>query len=222
LSTTDAKQIRLTDPDARFLITHGHESLVGYNVQSVVDDANKLIVHTEVTNENDINALGQLVEDTHELLALEPNAEILTDKGYYNAAELQKVRDLGHNTFVAERRHGANNKEGNYSPSSFCYDDAQDAYVCPAGELLKTTGKLHTRSGSSHRFKTYRGSRAVCGKCPIREKCLTAKSQTINHARTITRLEHAAAIAANRDNLYNNPGVYQQRHDTKLHHVVAA
>jgi hypothetical protein len=212
----------LIDPDARSLITHGHESLVGYNVQSVVDDANKLIVHTEVTNENDINALGQLVEDTHELLALEPNAEILTDKGYYNAAELQKVRDLGHNTFVAERRHGANNKEGNYSPSSFCYDDAQDAYVCPAGELLKTTGKLHTRSGSSHRFKTYRGSRAVCGKCPIREKCLTAKSQTINHARTITRLEHAAAIAANRDNLYNNPGVYQQRHDTKLHHVVAA
>jgi hypothetical protein len=124
LSTTDAKQIRLTDPDARFLITHGHESLVGYNVQSVVDDANKLIVHTEVTNENDINALGQLVEDTHELLALEPNAEVLADKGYYNAAELQKVRDLGHNTFVAERRHGANNKEGNYSPSSFCHDDA--------------------------------------------------------------------------------------------------
>jgi hypothetical protein len=119
------------------LITHGHESLVGYNVQSVVDDANKLIVHTEVTNENDINALGQLVEDTHELLTLEPNAEVLADKGYHNAAELQKVRDLGHKTFVAERRHAANHKEGNYSPSDFCYDEDQDAYICPAGELLK-------------------------------------------------------------------------------------
>jgi hypothetical protein len=27
----------------------------------------------------------------------------------------------------------------------------------------------------------------------------------------ITRLEHATAIEANHDNLYNNPGVYQQR-----------
>ena len=211
LAASDDKQVSLTDPDARSLITHGHESLVGYNVQSVVDDANKLIVHTEVTNENDINALGQLVKDTHELLALEPSAEILADKGYHNAAELQKVRKLGHKTFVAERRHGANNKEGNYSPSSFCYDEAQDAYICPAGELLKTTGKLHTRVGSTHRFKTYRGSRSVCGKCTLREQCLTAKAQASNQARVITRLEHAAAIEANHDNLYNNPGVYQQR-----------
>jgi hypothetical protein len=193
------------------LITHGHESLVGYNVQSVVDDANKLIVHTEVTNENDINALGQLVEDTHELLTLEPNAEVLADKGYHNAAELQKVRDLGHKTFVAERRHAANHKEGNYSPSDFCYDEDQNAYICPAGELLKTTGKFHIRSGSPHRFKTYRGSRSVCGKCPLREECLTAKAQVTKQARVITRLEHAAAIEANHDNLYNNPGVYQQR-----------
>jgi transposase len=211
LAASDDKQVSLTDPDARSLITHGHESLVGYNVQSVVDEANKLIVHTEVTNENDINALGQLVKDTHELLALESNAEILADKGYHNAAELQKVRNLGHKTFVAERRHGANNKEGNYAPSSFCYDDAQDAYICPAGELLKTTGKLHSRSGSPHRFKTFRGSRSVCGKCPLREECLTAKAQMTNQARVITRLEHAAAVEANHDNLYNNPGVYQQR-----------
>ena len=46
LSVSEDTQISLTDPDARSLIKHGRESLVGYNVQSVVDDANKLIVHT--------------------------------------------------------------------------------------------------------------------------------------------------------------------------------
>jgi hypothetical protein len=51
----------------------------------VVDDANKLIAHTQATNENDLNALGQLVEDTHEILELDEGAEILADKGYYNA-----------------------------------------------------------------------------------------------------------------------------------------
>jgi transposase len=65
LSETEDTQISLTDPDARSLIKHGRESLVGYNVQSVVDDANKLIVHTQATDKNDLNALGQFVEDTH-------------------------------------------------------------------------------------------------------------------------------------------------------------
>ena len=211
LSESNATQISLTDPDARSLIKHGRESLVGYNVQSVVDDANKLIVHTEATNENDLNALGQLVCDTHELLDLEAGVEVLADKGYHNATEMQRVRDLGHNTFVAERRHGSRHNEDNYPPSHFCYDPGQDAYVCPAGELLRSSGALYQRKGSKHRFQTYRASRKVCGKCPLREQCLSTKSMASNHSRAITRLEHSAAVEANHDNLYNNPGVYQQR-----------
>lgn len=211
LSETDDTQISLTDPDARSLIKHGRESLVGYNVQSVVDDANKLIVHTQATNENDLNALGQLVEDTHEILELEEGAEILADKGYYNATELQRVRNLGHQTFVAERRHASQSKEDNYPPANFCYDPAQDAYICPAGQLLQSSGKLYVRKGTSHRFQTYRGSRSVCGKCPLREQCLTERAIAKNDARSITRIEHAAAFEVNRDNLYNNPEVYQQR-----------
>jgi len=211
LSEREDTQISLTDPDARSLIKHGRESLVGYNVQSVVDDANKLIVHTEATNENDLNALGQLVEDTQELLGLEAGAEVLADKGYHNATEMQRVRDLGHDTFIAERRHASNHKEGNYPPSHFCYDGEQDAYICPAGKLLRSSGTMYQRKGSSHRFQTYRASRKVCRQCPLREQCLSAKSLVSNHSRAITRLEHAAAVEANHDNLYNNPGVYQQR-----------
>ena len=211
LSQTKDTQISLTDPDARSLIKHGRESLVGYNLQSVVDDTNKLIVHTEVTNENDLNALGQLVEDTNEFLDLEPGAEILADKGYHNATEMQRVQQLGHQTFVAERRHASQSKEDNYPPADFCYDPAQDAYICPAGQLLQSSGKLYVRKGTSHRFQTYRGSRSVCGKCPLREEYLTERAIAKNDARSITRIEHATAVEANRDNLYNNPEVYQQR-----------
>jgi len=113
LSESDDTQISLTDPDARSLIKHGREALVGYNVQSVVDNANKLISRTQATNENDLKALGQLVEDTHEMLELEEGAEILADKGYYNATEMQRVRDLGHQTLVAERRHASQSKKDN-------------------------------------------------------------------------------------------------------------
>ncbi|MEM6770885.1 MAG: IS1182 family transposase [Bacteroidota bacterium] len=211
LDASEDTQISLTDPEARSLIKHGRESLVGYNVQSVVDADHKLIVHTEATNENDLNALGQLVEDTSLYIGLDKGAEILADKGYHNAAELQRVRDLGHTTFVAERRHASRKSETNYPPTHFCYDEGQDAYICPAGQLLKSTGKFYQRKGTSHRFQTYRASRTDCRNCPLRKECLSATSLARNAARSISRLEHAAAVEANHDNLFAHPGVYQQR-----------
>ncbi|MFK8163661.1 MAG: IS1182 family transposase [Lewinella sp.] len=211
LSESDATQISLTDPTARSLIKHGRESLVGYNVQSVVDDANKLIVHTQATNENDLNALGQLVEDTHELLDLESDTEVLADKGYHNATEMQRVRDLGFRTFVAERKHASQHRDGAYPPAHFCYDPGLDAYICPSGELLRSSGKLYQRKGTPHRFQTYRGSRKTCGVCPLRNECLSAAALKNNGTRAVTRLEHASAVEANHENLYNSPEVYQQR-----------
>ena len=211
LEASDASQISLTDPDARALIKHGKESLVGYNIQSVVDAEQKLIVHVQATNENDINALGSLTAAAHELLDLDAGTEVLADKGYHNATELRAVRDLGHEPFVAERRQAGNNDKGTFPPSDFCYDDGHDAYVCPAGELLKSSGKLYQRKGSPSRFQTYRGSRKTCGQCPLRDRCLSAAARKKNGVRSVTRLEHAAAAEANRHNLLNNPGVYQQR-----------
>ena len=148
LAESDDTQVSLTDPDARSLIKHGRESLVGYNLQSVVDDANKLIVHTQVTNESDLNALGRLVEDTHETLGLEQGTEILADKGYYNATEMQFVRDMGHKTFVAERRHASHDKVDTYPLTAFCYDGNHDAHTFPAVNLLNPPGTPYPRPAS--------------------------------------------------------------------------
>ena len=45
------KQVSLTDPDTRSMMKPGGGSVVGYNVQTGVDDKNHLIVTHEVTNE---------------------------------------------------------------------------------------------------------------------------------------------------------------------------
>ena len=216
LEQSDDTQISLTDPDARALIKHGRESLVGYNVQSVVDADNMLIVHTEATNENDINALGALVNNVHNNIGLAKSAEVLADRGYYNATELSKVQALGHRTFVAERK-PTPHKSDNYSPGHFCYDHGHDAYICRAGKLLTSTGKLYQRKGTEHRFQTYRASRTDCNACPLRTNCLSATAQKKNAARTITRLEHAAAAEANHANLTNHPDVYPHRQSIVEH-----
>jgi len=57
-------QVSLTDPDARSMATSGRGTgMVGYNVQSAVDDKHHLIVAHEVTNVgHDRNALTTIAE----------------------------------------------------------------------------------------------------------------------------------------------------------------
>ena len=49
-------QVSTTDPDARSMILHGSVIEVAYNVQTVADSANKLVLEYEVTNQNDRKA----------------------------------------------------------------------------------------------------------------------------------------------------------------------
>lgn len=140
---------------------------------------------------------GRLVEDTDELLVLEPGTEVLADKGCHNAAETQRVCDLGHDPYVAERRHASNHKGDNYPSSHFCYDGEQDAYTCPAGELLLSSGTMYQRKGSTHRFQAYRASRKVCGRCPLRGQGITPPALGKNAARSLHPAQHPAAAPKN-------------------------
>ena len=93
LAQSEENQLSLTDADARSLLVKGTESLVGYNVQSVVDAEHKLIVHVEATNVTDAQALSGLVETTAELLDLpaDDTTQVLADKGYHSGSQLAAV-----------------------------------------------------------------------------------------------------------------------------------
>lgn len=223
LEQSGEKQLSKTDVDARSMMVNGTESLVGYNVQSVVDDAHNLIVHTEATNVNDINALGGLAGAAKETLGLpnEPEVptEVLADKGYHDATNLQAVEDLGMQPYVAERKQTQRGRttESGYGPREFTYDEKQDCYHCPAGKELTTTGKWYQRrgknggAGSGKRFRNYRSSVGECRQCLLYEQCVSAAGRRQRHGKVLTRQEHAGAVERNHKRLKQQPEVYPQR-----------
>ncbi len=64
--------------------------------------------------------------------------------------------------------------DGTFSRSDFRFDKDRNIYVCPAGKLLKTTGRV--LSGYMLR---YTASTYACGPCPLKSKCCPNTSQRI-------------------------------------------
>ncbi len=80
LQESGAKQVSLTDPDARSMVMHHHSTEVGYNVQTVVDEQHQLIVEHEVTNDPTDHAhLAEMALRAKETLGVE-QLEVVADR----------------------------------------------------------------------------------------------------------------------------------------------
>jgi len=68
METSGEDQVSLTDPDSRSMARDG-KAVVGYNVQTAVDDKHKLIVVQEVTNAvTDVDQLSEIAIEAKEAL----------------------------------------------------------------------------------------------------------------------------------------------------------
>lgn len=79
-------QVSLTDPDARSMATSGRGTgMVGYNVQTAVDDTHHLIVAHAVTNVgNDRSQLTNMAGHARAATGIK-DLTVVADKGYFRA-----------------------------------------------------------------------------------------------------------------------------------------
>jgi len=99
LDEGEKKSVNITDRDCvKFKSRQG--SHAGYNAQIVVDDANGLIVSSDVVSEsNDLRQFANQIEQANE--TLENDCEIAcADAGYANTSELKKVDERGISVIV--------------------------------------------------------------------------------------------------------------------------
>jgi transcription elongation factor Elf1 len=213
-------QLSRTDRDARRLTKHG-KTVMGYNVQTVIDAKFKLILAHEVTNAgNDFGQLVPMIKKAKDVLAngiaqaisKQPTAAptgplvALADAGYFTETDIAACAANQTTVYVPiPDKHRAVVKQGRLSGQDFHYDPDQDIYTCPGEQSLTPRGKpaLH-RGVLRQRYKSYA---ATCKACSIRSQCLAEKSSV----RTIHRSEHADAVERHRQHMANSSDKMRQR-----------
>jgi len=193
LEQSGETQLSRTDPDARRLSKSG-QTVAGYNVQIAVDDKHKLIVASEVVNDgNDTGQLYKMANAAKQELGVE-TLTALADTGYYNSNAL---KDCEENAIVAYvppvKRSARLQAQGRFSHEQFSYDAEADTYRCPAGQLLTPREGRKVNTGGRIEIR-YTSRKAGCDACPLRSRCLSAKTPT----RTIYRWEHEAVLERHR------------------------
>ena len=193
LEASGETQLSVTDPDARLLVKGG-QGVAGYNVQAVVDDKHKLIVASEVVNDSsDVNQLHAMAKAAKEAVDAEA-LQVLADEGYYSSTELKACEDDGIKAYVPPSKgNGLLEKAGRFGLKNFSYDGAADAYICPAGQLLRPMEGRWTNTSGRVEIR-YASRKATCGACQLRPRCLSPKARY----RTIRRWEHEDVLERHR------------------------
>lgn len=172
------KTINATDPDSR-IMKSVQGSHACYNVQSVVDDKNGLIVHADATNlPTDYKQLSKQIEQAQATIGKECDTAC-ADAGYSDVDDLKNLDDQGINVVVPNQAQTSDKEPKPFSKKEFIFDEKNDQYKCPEGHYLRR---------SSHDKKTnqdiYRiTSKKLCKRCQHYGKCTTDKK-----GRTIKRL----------------------------------
>ena len=200
-------QISLTDPDARSMATSGRGTgIVGYNVQTAVDDRHHLIVTHEVSNVgHDRAALAEMAEQARSATGIE-DLNVVADRGYFSGEQLLACEQASITAYVPKPLTSGSKAEGRFGKQDFVYIAATDQYRCPAGQRLI---QHYTTIENGMTLHCYWCS--VCATCPMKAQCTTGPE------RRVKRWEHEAVLEAMQQRLDREPEKMRVRRQTAEH-----
>ena len=161
--------IALTDPDSKMMQVKNSGREVSHNVQIAVEAQNHLVVAVDVTSEAvDKEQLHNISLKAKEELGVE-ELQVVTDKGYYSAKQFKECAEDHIIPTVPKAIHN-NAPDEAYCKEEFTYDEQQDAYICPEGQVLK---RINRRATSVREEELFANPK-MCKQCLMKEKCTKA------------------------------------------------
>ena len=168
------KQVSATDEDARSMMKPGGGSVVGYNVQTAVDEKHHLIVSHEVTNATtDHQQLDTMAKQAKKVLQTK-TLTVVADAGYYEGKAIAECYDADITALVPKTDTSPAKSEGRYSKADFRYDAKRNEYVCPAGERLSKRGESREKGKTLWVYRTKH-----CRRCALKAVCTTDEVRKI-------------------------------------------
>jgi transposase len=201
------KALSLTDPAAAWTTRGRHKVMFGYSLNYLIDTKAAVVVDVEATAtriSREVEATETMVERAQARFGLRPRC-IAGDVAYGTGKLLGWL--VGHGIAphipVWDK---AKRNDGTLSREDFTFDDKADAYVCPGGKTLKTTGTVH-----DGKTLLYRASKRDCEHCPLRPRCCPNTP-----SRKIPRDVHEAARDHARSMMGTQPYLQSRRERKKV------
>jgi hypothetical protein len=148
--------------------------------------------------------LQRTAEPAREILEVE-KIDVVADKGYFRTEDIASCEAAGLPPHVSRPQRGRAVKNGFFRKDEFRYDAERNAYICPAGQVLRPI-----REGKWRELKKVDyGNAKACRACPLR-RC--AKG-----ARSVSRLENEDALDRMADRLKARPEILNRRREIVEH-----
>ena len=200
------KFVAPSDPAAQWTGAQKSKAIFAYADNYLIDVKFGIIMDVEASRairQAEVGASRKMIQRTENRFGIKPDW-IAGDTAYGSAANLGWLvdeKDIEPHIPVIDK---SNRDDGTFSRSDFTYDPDQDVYICPAGCLLKTSGRIH-KGTTLHYFASVPDCRA----CPLKGKCCPKTPQ-----RKVPRSIHEAARDVARQ-ISTTDAYARTRHDRK-------
>ena len=162
------KVISPVDPCSAWTAKANKRVQFGYGLNYLIDvGPGAVIVDVEATparTYDEVAATKSMLERTEKIFGLKPK-RLAADAAYGTGKFLAWIAGKGITPHIPVRDFSQRD-DGTFSRSDFKFDKDRNRYVCPAGKLLKTTGRIISGYVLRYTASTY-----DCGPCPLKSKC---------------------------------------------------
>ncbi len=155
------------DPSAAWTTKGRLRVQFAYGLNYLIDTAHAIIVDVEATPariSKEVASTCTMIVRTAERLGLKPK-HLVGDKAYGTGQLLGWLVERGIDPHIAVWDKSGRD-DGTLARSDFRYVAEDDAYICPRGKALRTTGYIH-----NGKTRLYRASKLDCDPCPLKVQC---------------------------------------------------
>ena len=169
------KYLSPTDPAAAWSIKHG-VGVFAYETNLLVDTTHGIIVDVEATPariSQEIVAAKAMLARAEATFGFAPSC-LGADKSYGTGPFLTwlLVRGVTPHVPVLDR---TAQTDGMFTRESFTYVEAEDAWRCPSGHMLRLAGFERSRG-----IQKYSAQAVDCGACALKPQCTIGKARGLN------------------------------------------